>query len=56
MINILSRTRVFGGEHIRFTHESDATQCTMTAAIYLPPRQQKGMSPALLAIGFDLHR
>ena len=47
MINILSRTRVFGGEHIRFTHESDATPCTMTAAIFLPPAAADGDVPLL---------
>ncbi len=47
MINILSRARVFGGEHIRFTHESDATQCTMTAAIFLPPAAAEGDVPLL---------
>ena len=47
MINILSKTRVFGGEHIRFTHESASTQCTMTAAIFLPPAAAEGDVPVL---------
>lgn len=35
-ITIKSNTRVFGGQLLRFTHESSETKCTMTVAVYLP--------------------
>lgn len=47
MINILSRTKVFGGEHIRFAHDSACNNCTMTAAIFLPPQSHSGAVPTL---------
>ena len=47
MINILSRTKVFGGEHIRFIHQSECNDCTMTAAIFLPPQSHSSAVPAL---------
>ena len=48
MINILSRTKVFGGEHIRFSHESQVNNCTMTAAIFLPPQTHEFAAPLLV--------
>jgi S-formylglutathione hydrolase len=47
MIDILSRTKAFGGEHIRFTHESECNDCTMTAALFLPPQSHSGAVPTL---------
>ncbi|EGG29135.1 S-formylglutathione hydrolase [Aequoribacter fuscus] len=48
MINILSRTKVFGGEHIRFSHESQVNNCTMTAAVFLPPQIRESQAPLLI--------
>lgn len=33
----LSSNRVFGGEHAQYIHYSEANQCDMTFAIFLPP-------------------
>ncbi len=47
-INQISKTRCFGGEHIRFSHYSSTNQCEMTAAIYLPPQAQTQIVPVLV--------
>lgn len=43
----LSKVQSFGGWHIRFTHPAATTQCSMTAAIYLPPQAEHSAVPAL---------
>merc|ERR1711998_606582 len=37
MATVIAQQKVYGGDLIRFTHESTSTKCNMTAAIYLPP-------------------
>ncbi|PMO55963.1 S-formylglutathione hydrolase [Vibrio breoganii] len=46
-INKISETKVFGGLHQRFTHQSSATQCEMTFAIFLPPQAEQHPVPVL---------
>jgi len=45
-LEILSRTKVFGGVQTRFTHASDCCSSTMTATVFMPPAA--GPVPALL--------
>ncbi|PMH37519.1 S-formylglutathione hydrolase [Vibrio sp. 10N.286.49.B3] len=37
-LNNISQTKVMGGWHKQYTHESNALGCTMRFAIYLPPQ------------------
>ncbi|MEZ9132433.1 S-formylglutathione hydrolase [Vibrio breoganii] len=46
-INKINETKVFGGLHQRFTHQSSATQCEMTFAIFLPPQAEQHPVPVL---------
>ncbi|CAM2933406.1 S-formylglutathione hydrolase [Vibrio mytili] len=41
MIENVSQTKVFGGWHKQYTHESTALNCTMRFAIFLPPNATK---------------
>lgn len=43
----ISNILCFGGEQIRFTHNSKTTNCEMTAAIYLPPQAKRKAVPVL---------
>ena len=38
-VSILSDTKVYGGHLIRFSHSSECTKTTMTAALFLPPNE-----------------
>ncbi len=43
----IAETSCFGGRQLRFTHQSDACNCTMTFATYLPPQAENGPVPVL---------
>ena len=43
----LSSNRSFGGWHRRFEHRSDALDCTMRFAVYLPPQAEHEEVPVL---------
>ena len=43
----LSDVKCFGGRQLRLTHASDACNCDMTFAIYLPPAAENGRVPVL---------
>ncbi len=43
----VARHRLFGGEHLRVKHASQACDCDMTFAIYLPPQAQTQPVPVL---------
>jgi len=38
----LSSQKVFGGQHVRYQHESSVLNCTMQFAVYLPPQVELG--------------
>lgn len=40
-IENVSQTKVFGGWHKQYTHDSKALNCTMRFAIFLPPNATK---------------
>ncbi|GGW91810.1 S-formylglutathione hydrolase [Alteromonas halophila] len=40
-MDIISENRAFGGRHIRYSHASKVTNCTMTFAVFLPPFASK---------------
>ncbi|MEW9799614.1 S-formylglutathione hydrolase [Alteromonas sp. CYL-A6] len=40
-MELLSENKVFGGWHRRYQHQSEATRCQMTFAVYLPPFASK---------------
>jgi len=46
-LQLLSKTRSFGGELMRFRHSSSSCSCDMTFGVYLPPQASKGSVPAL---------
>ena len=46
-MEIISRTRTFGGEIQRVTHRSEACNCDMTFGIFLPPQAQQRPVPLL---------
>ena len=37
----------FGGQQLRFSHDSDTLNCAMTFSVYLPPQAEQGPVPAL---------
>lgn len=39
---LISRNKMFNGHHERYRHFSEATQCEMTFAVYLPPLALQG--------------
>lgn len=41
-MNELSRNKMFGGWHKRFSHFSHSNRCDMTFAIFLPPQAEQG--------------
>ena len=41
-MNEISKNKMFGGWHKRFSHFSHATKCDMTFAIFLPPQAESG--------------
>jgi S-formylglutathione hydrolase len=43
----LSAVRSFGGQQLRFTHTSEACNCDMTFALYLPPQVEAGPVPVV---------
>lgn len=43
----ISSNKMFDGHHKRFSHRSQACDCTMTFAIYLPPQAKEGKVPVL---------
>ena len=43
----ISANRSFGGWHKRFGHRSEALDCDMVFAVYLPPAAEQGPVPAL---------
>ena len=40
-MELVSENRVFGGRHLRYTHQSEVTNCAMTFAVFLPPFASK---------------
>ncbi len=40
-MELVSENRAFGGRHIRYSHASAVTNCTMTFAVFLPPFASK---------------
>ena len=38
----LSSQKVFGGQHVRYQHESSVLNCSMQFAVYLPPQVELG--------------
>lgn len=38
----LSSQKVFGGQHVRYQHQSQALNCSMQFAVYLPPQVELG--------------
>ena len=43
----LARVKCFGGWQVRFSHQSQVNNCTMTASVYLPPQAEKSPVPVL---------
>lgn len=43
----IGAAKSFGGQQLRFTHQSDACGCEMTFAVYLPPAASQGPVPVL---------
>lgn len=43
----VSAAKVFGGQQLRFKHQSSSLQCAMTFAVYLPPQAQQHPVPVL---------
>jgi len=43
----ISENKSFGGRQLRYTHPSDACNCEMTFAIFLPPQAETGRVPIL---------
>lgn len=41
-LTLISRNKMFNGRHERYRHFSDANQCEMTFAVYLPPQALQG--------------
>ena len=41
-LTLISRNKMFNGSHERYRHFSDANQCGMTFAVYLPPQALQG--------------
>ncbi|MFT7299899.1 MAG: S-formylglutathione hydrolase [Porticoccus sp.] len=37
----------FGGQQLRFSHDSDALNCVMTFSVYLPPQAKQDPVPKL---------
>ena len=46
-LNLQDSKRCFGGQQNRYTHESSATNCTMTFSVFLPPQAEEAPVPAL---------
>ncbi|ABI73883.1 S-formylglutathione hydrolase [Shewanella frigidimarina] len=46
-IESISSTKVFGGWHKQYSHQSSALNCTMRFAIYLPPQAESQKVPVL---------
>lgn len=46
-LELVGESRCFDGRQITFRHRSDACQCTMRFAAYLPPAAARGPVPAL---------
>ncbi|NOL48562.1 S-formylglutathione hydrolase [Pelistega europaea] len=46
-MTLLSKNKMFGGYHERYSHYSETTQCQMTFAIYLPPQAATEKVPVL---------
>lgn len=40
-MELISENRAFGGRHIRYSHASSVTNCSMTFAVFLPPFASK---------------
>ena len=47
-MKLLSENKSFDGMHRRYQHHSQATQCTMTFAVYLPPAALAGQKVPVL--------
>jgi len=43
----ISRSRIFGGQQLRFAHRSSVLDCAMTFGVYLPPQAEYEAVPAL---------
>jgi S-formylglutathione hydrolase len=41
-LQLISSNKMFGGSYRRYSHASEATKCTMTFSIYLPPQAAEG--------------
>ena len=46
-VTILSDTKVFDGHLIRFSHRSECTKTTMTAALFLPPLEEPSIEDSV---------
>jgi S-formylglutathione hydrolase len=47
-MELVAENRSFGGRHRRYRHRSEALDCDMTFAIYLPPQVDAGARPPVL--------
>ena len=43
----IGATKSFGGQQLRYTHQSAVLNCEMTFSVYLPPQAQQGPVPVL---------
>ncbi|KAE9525878.1 S-formylglutathione hydrolase [Testudinibacter aquarius] len=48
ILTLISSNKMFGGQHQRYRHFSNRTECEMTFAIYLPPQAENGQKVPLL--------
>lgn len=47
MLNKLSSVTCFGGQQLRYEHQSKVLNCTMQFSVYLPPQAEQGPVPAV---------
>ncbi|MDM3871873.1 S-formylglutathione hydrolase [Porticoccus sp. W117] len=43
----ISENKLFGGQQLRYQHRSDALNCDMIFAVYMPPQAEQGPVPVL---------
>ena len=44
---LISTVKMFGGQQLRYRHQSNVLNCEMIFAVYLPPQVEQGSVPAL---------
>ena len=55
-MELISKSQCFGGEQFVHKHVSEACNCDMTFAIYLPPQAKtRPRADALVSLRFDLY-